>query len=80
MSFSASVPRDYFSMIKFLKMSFIEEHLPLRLVFDGSHYRFGFDRGLAICFNDDNFIGRVGFMNERAELTGLGGVFTNSTN
>lgn len=53
-------------MMKFIKMSFIEEHVPLRLVFDGSKYRFGFDNGLAICFNDDNFIGRVGEMNERS--------------
>lgn len=76
LSFSGSVPHDYFSLIKFVKMSFIEERLPIRLAFDDGGYRFGFDNGLAICFDDDNFVKRVGWMNGRAELTGLGGCFT----
>jgi hypothetical protein len=75
LSFTTSVPRDFFSMIKFIKMSFMEENVPLRFVFDEVEYRFGFNLGLSVCFNDDNFINRVGWMNDKGELTGLGAMY-----
>lgn len=53
MSFKSSVPRDYFSLIKFAKISFVEEKgVPIKFTFDGIKYQFGFENGLGIVFND----------------------------
>lgn len=78
LSFSATVPQYYFSLIKFLKMSYLEENLPIRLTFDNASYKFGFDGGLSVNFNDDNYILKVGVMNERWDLIGLGATYTPS--
>lgn len=66
------MPRDYFSLIKFAKISFIEEKPPLKFTFDGEHYHFGFENGLGILFNDDNFISKVGHLNIKGDLIGIG--------
>jgi hypothetical protein len=53
MSFKSSVPRDYFSLIKFAKISFVEEKgVSIKFTFDGIKYQFGFENGLGIVFND----------------------------
>lgn len=34
--------------------------------------RFGYDRGLGVIFDDDNFIRKVGYISENRRICGLG--------
>lgn len=50
------------------------------MTFDGAEYRFGYEIGLAIMFNDENYVSRMGWLDNRNENIGIGGRFSTAGN
>lgn len=55
-------PDDYFSFTFFLKHSFCLNRGPLKLEYMEGDLKFGYNRGLGVIFDDDNFIRKVGVL------------------